>query len=84
MSFNNINILEVAHTIFFHPDLSNSIINELSKKHNLAELVRNEIQTTAIEIISESNNHQTQRFLEENMAYLCNMSMLIKKIGNGK
>ena len=80
-NFNNINILEAANIVFFHEEHADSILEELMKVEDIGKKVSIEIQKHALALIAEKGSQHTQKFLEENLAYLCNLSMLIKKKG---
>ncbi len=85
-SFKNINILELANIVFFHQEMAEPILNQLKDVEGILEIISEEIQKQSLDMLTDRNSINLNRHVEENMAYLSNLSMLLKKKGvtNGK
>jgi hypothetical protein len=85
-SFKNINILELANIVFFHQEMSEPILNQLKDVEGILEIISEEIQKQSLDMLTDRNSINLNRHVEENMAYLSNLLMLLKRKGviNGK
>lgn len=80
-SFKNINIIDVAHIVFFHDDAAESILDDLVQEDRILERITDAIREQSMNILADRNSMAMNRYVEENLAYLSNLYMLLKKKG---
>lgn len=80
-SFNNINILQLANIVFFHEERSEPILEQLLQVEGILDIISEEIQKQSLDLLCDRNSMNLNRYVEENLAYLSNLSMLLKKKG---
>lgn len=80
-SFNNINILQLANIVFFHEERAEPILEQLLQVEGILDIVSEEIQKQSLDLLCDRNSTNLNRYVEENLAYLSNLSMLLKKKG---
>jgi len=80
-SFNNINILQLANIVFFHEERAEQILEQLLQVEGILDIVSEEIQKQSLDLLCDRNSMNLNRYVEENLAYLSNLSMLLKKKG---
>ena len=80
--FKNINILDLAHIVFFNEDAGGTILEELSREEGILERISDAIREQSFNILVDRNSMMMMnKFVEENLAYLSNLYMLLKKKG---
>jgi hypothetical protein len=79
--FKNINILDLAHIVFFNEDAGGTILEELSREEGILERISDAIREQSFNILVDRNSMMMNKFVEENLAYLSNLYMLLKKKG---
>lgn len=79
--FKNVNILDLANIVFFHEDLTEPVLNLLVKDKSILERISDEIREQSLDILSDKNSIMMNRQVEENLTYLSNLYMLLKKKG---
>lgn len=81
--FKNINILNLAHIVFYNVDVAKSIIDSLSSQSGILEKITEEIQKQSTNILVDNNTSTMNRHVEENLTHLSHLHMLLKKKGVG-
>jgi hypothetical protein len=79
--FKNVNILDLANIVFFHEDVAESVLNLLAKEESILVRISDEIREQSLDILSDKNSIMMNRQVEENLTYLSNLYMLLKKKG---
>lgn len=80
-SFKNINILDIAHIVFYHDEVAESILDDLAKEVGILERISDAIREQSFDILADKNSMMMNRHVEENLAYLSNLYMLLKNKG---
>jgi hypothetical protein len=67
--------------VFFHEERAEPILEQLLQVEGILDIVSEEIQKQSLDLLCDRNSMNLNRYVEENLAYLSNLSMLLKKKG---
>ena len=67
--------------MFFNEDAGGTILEELSREEGILERISDAIREQSFNILVDRNSMMMNKFVEENLAYLSNLYMLLKKKG---